>query len=121
MRRLAILAASAILVAGMSGPAMADDGAKLFVTNGCVRCHGANGEGKKAKGAPKIAGCEAARKQGRLEDPSLDGCIGFISKQARAIKSGNFPKNPTRRMMRVAIEAVSGEDIEEIAKWLASK
>ena len=63
---LAALTAAVVLISG--GNAMAQDGKALYMTKGCMACHGADGKAPIMPVYPKIAGQNAAYIEQQLND-----------------------------------------------------
>jgi len=100
MRKYLMVVASAALVLGMAGSAMAagDVAAGETKAKACAGCHGANGEGKKDN--PKIAGMATA---------DFVKAIGDYSSGARDNKT----------MVRIA-KKLSDDDVANLAAYYAS-
>ena len=62
LRIATAVVASIAMLAGI--PALAQDGATLFKTK-CAMCHGDQGQGKPAMGAPKLVGTTKNRSEER--------------------------------------------------------
>ncbi len=86
-----------------AGSAMAADGAQLYQSKTCMSCHGANGEAPITPMYPKIGGQNAA----------------YLIQQMKDIKSGARNNGQTAAMKGI-MAAVSDEEIEAIANWLAT-
>ncbi len=85
---------------------LADSGAEFYQT--CAACHGKDGAGNSAIGAPTLAG----------QQPS------YIERQLRAFKQGwrgTNPQDSSGKMMRVAVAALASDKaIRSVAQYSAA-
>ncbi len=88
----------------MASVAFAADGASLFVSKGCIACHGAGGAAPIIGSYPKLAGQNAA----------------YLVTQMKDIKSGARSNGQTA-VMKPIIAGVSDNEINAIAHYLSSK
>jgi len=104
MRKFMTLAACAVLTAGVSGVAMADDGATLYTSKMCNTCHGADAKTPVMPNYPKLAGQNEA----------------YIVQQITDIRDGKRTNGLTIAMKGM-VTSVTDADVKKIAKWLASQ
>lgn len=106
MNRLKTTAIAMAIAGLMSGAqlASADEGADLYASKGCAACHGADANTPIMPTYPKLAGQNAE----------------YALQQMKDIKSG-ARANGLSAAMKGVVAAVSDDDLEKIAKWLASK
>jgi len=101
--KMLALAAGAVLGAPMmSGSALAEDGATLYVEKTCIACHGPEGRAPAMNAYPKLNG---------QNEP-------YLLAQMQAIKAGTRANNHTVAMTNI-MSNVSDEEMATIAKWLA--
>ena len=98
------LAACAALTAGLSGVAMADDGAALYKAKLCHTCHGEDGNTTAMPIYPKIAGQNEA----------------YIIQQIKDIKEGKRT-NGMAAAMKPMVATVTDDEAKKIAAWLAKQ
>lgn len=96
---LKILMVSALMG---SSPVIAADGATLYVSKGCVACHGADGNTPIMPTYPKLAGQTAEYALAQMKD----------------IKSG-ARSNGQSAVMKGIVAAITDEELDAIAKYLA--
>jgi cytochrome c len=101
--RLSILLTGLMLGAGMSGSAIALDGAELYKTKTCFSCHGKDAKTPILPMYPKIAGQSA----------------DYAYNQMMDIKSGARANGQTAAMKGI-MHLVSEEEMRAIADWLAT-
>ena len=104
MRKLTTLTVCAVLITGMSGAAIAADGASLYASKMCSTCHGADGKTPVMPSYPKVAG--------QNKDYTLQ--------QIKDIRDGNRTNGLTAAMKGM-IAGVTDSDAKKIAGWLASQ
>jgi cytochrome c len=92
-----------MLGAGMSGSAIALDGAELYKTKTCFSCHGKDAKTPILPMYPKIAGQSA----------------DYAYNQMMDIKSGARANGQTAAMKGI-MHLVSEEEMRAIADWLAT-
>ncbi len=90
-------------IIALSGTAFAADGSALYAAKGCAACHGADAKSPIMPAYPKIAG--QAKE--------------YTSQQMKDIKSG-ARNNGQTAAMKAIIAAVSDEEIDAIAEYLAT-
>jgi cytochrome c len=101
--KMLALAAGVVLSAPMmSGSALAEDGATLYVEKTCIACHGPEGRAPAMNAYPKLNG---------QNEP-------YLLAQMQAIKDGSRANDHTVAMTNI-MHKVSNEEIAIIAKWLA--
>lgn len=101
--KMLALAAGAVLGAPMmSGSALAEDGATLYVEKTCIACHGPEGRAPAMNAYPKLNG---------QNEP-------YLMVQMTAIKDGTRGNNHSVAMKNI-MHMVSNEEMAAIAKWLA--
>lgn len=100
---LSLLLAGLCLGVGMSGSAMALDGAELYKTKTCFSCHGKDANTPILPIYPKIAGQSADYAYNQMQD----------------IKSGARANGQTAAMKGI-MHLVSDEELRAIADWLAT-
>lgn len=83
-------------------PAHAQDGAKLFMTNACIACHGVEGKQPINDNTPKLAGQNK----------------GYLMTQIKDIQSGARSNGLTAQMKPI-VANLSDKDIEAIAEYLS--
>ena len=105
MRKLTMFAASTALAFGMSGAALAADGAALYVEKGCSGCHGADGKTPIMEAYPKLAGKDAA----------------FLAEEVAKIKSGERNDTGMAPSMQAIVASISDDDVKAIAEWLSTQ
>jgi cytochrome c len=91
------------LTAGLSTPAIALDGAQLFVTKTCVACHGKDAKTPILPIYPKLAG----------QNPD------YAYNQMKDIASGARANGQTAAMKGI-MHLVSDEELRAIADWLGT-
>jgi cytochrome c len=92
-----------VLALGMSAPAVALDGAELYVKKTCVACHGKDANTPILPIYPKLAG----------QTPD------YAYNQMLDIKSGARANGQTAAMKGI-MHLVSDEELRAIADWLAT-
>ena len=92
-----------LLTAGLSTPAFALDGAKLYQTKTCFSCHGKDAKTPILPIYPKLAG----------QSP------GYAFNQMKDIASG-ARNNGQAAAMKGVMHLVSEEEMRAIADWLAT-
>ena len=97
-RSLFSLAVAALLTLGGGGEAMAGTGASLFISNGCVTCHGPAGKKPIIGAYPKLAGQNA----------------DYLIAQIKAFKSG-ARKGALSALMANQAALVSEAEMKKIA------
>ena len=102
--KLAALLAACILGAGMSGAAMALDGADLYLKKTCFSCHGKDAKTPILPTYPKLAGQSA----------------DYAYQQMQDIKSGARANGMTAAMKGV-MHLISDEEMRAVADWLATQ
>ena len=98
------LGAIAAVTLSAGNIAMAADGAELFKAKVCHTCHGENGATPTAPIYPKVAG------------QSKD----YILTQMKDIRDGKRA-NGMAAVMKATVAAVTDEEFDAIATWLASQ
>jgi cytochrome c len=101
--RKTALATLIALAAGLSTPALALDGAELFVKKTCIACHGKDAKTPILPIYPKLAG----------QSPD------YAYNQMLDIKSGARANGQTAAMKGV-MHLVSDEELRAIADWLGT-
>ena len=101
-KMLALVAGVVLGAPIMSGSALAEDGATLYVEKTCIACHGPEGRAPAMNAYPKLNG---------QNEPYLLG-------QMQAIKGGSRANNHAVAMTNI-MQKVSDEEMATIAKWLA--
>ena len=103
--KIRILATSILLGAALTGagPAVAADGAELYMSKTCVACHGKDAKTPIMPTYPKIAGQNA----------------DYSYQQMLDIKTGARANGMTAAMKGV-MHLVSDEEIRILADWLAT-
>jgi cytochrome c len=104
MRKTAILASTLCMIGTISTVAMAADGSALYVSRGCVACHGANGAAPILPIYPSLAGQKA----------------DYMLQQMKDIKSGARSNGQTASMKPI-IAYVSEDEMKTIADWLSQQ
>ncbi|MCW8906621.1 MAG: cytochrome c [Sedimenticola sp.] len=104
MKTIAMLAGAALLSLGFVGNATAADGAALYQSKGCAACHGADANTPIMPVYPKLAGQNAQ----------------YAFNQMKDIKSG-ARNNGQTAVMKGIVAAISDEDLQAIAEWLAAQ
>ncbi|MCB1858028.1 MAG: cytochrome c [Gammaproteobacteria bacterium] len=99
-----VVALAALLSLGVTGVALAADGAALYQSKACFSCHGADGNTPIMPIYPKLAGQNAE----------------YAFNQMKDIKSGARANGQTA-VMKGIVAAVSDEELKAIADWLASQ
>lgn len=103
MKAIAMVAGAALLSLGLVGNAAAD-GAQLYMTKGCVACHGAGGKAPIMPVYPKIAGQNS----------------DYAFNQMKDIKSGARNNGQTAAMKGI-VAGISDEELKALADWLATQ
>jgi cytochrome c len=98
MKHIVMMAAALVLTL----PALAADGAKLYMEKTCVACHGKDAKTPLTPQYPKIAGQSAA----------------YAEQQMKDIKSGARNNGQTAAMKGV-MHLVSDAEIKALADWLS--
>jgi cytochrome c len=98
MKHIVMMAAALVLTL----PALAADGAKLYMEKTCVACHGKDAKTPLTPQYPKIAGQNAA----------------YAEQQMKDIKSGARNNGQTAAMKGV-MHLVSDAEIKALADWLS--
>ena len=99
-----ILAGTAIVMTGfIANSAMADDGAALYTSKGCMACHGAEGKAPIMPLYPKLNGQNKE----------------YLAAQMKDIKSG-ARSNGMSIAMKAMVANVSDQEIDAIAAYLAN-
>ncbi len=101
MKKIALIASTAVLVLGM-GTASAG-GADLYAAKGCGGCHGADANSPIMPTYPKLAGQSKEYVAGQMKD----------------IKSG-ARSNGGSAAMKGVMAGVSDAEIKEIAAWIST-
>ena len=99
-----ILDFGASLLLLYAGGAFADRGAELFKERLCHTCHGEDGTHPVTEDYPVIAG-----------QP-----VNYLVRQMKDIRDGRRT-NGLSESMRAVVAAVTDEEFERIAEWLASR
>jgi cytochrome c len=86
----------------LSAPLLAADGAALYISKGCVACHGADAKTPVVPQYPKIAGQNKT----------------YVLQQLQDIKSGKR-NNGMSMVMAATMAAVSDEEIDALATYLS--
>ena len=102
--KLSLLLAGLVFGAGLSGSAVALDGAELYKTKTCFSCHGKDAKTPILPIYPKIAGQSADYAYNQMAD---------IKSGARA--------NGQAAAMKGIMHLVSDEEMRAIADWLATQ
>lgn len=97
---LILLVSTSALLGSYS--AMAEDGAALYTSKGCVACHGADANTPIMPTYPKLAGQSAE----------------YVLAQMKDIKSG-ARSNGQSAAMKGIVAAISDDDLGKIATYLA--
>jgi cytochrome c len=100
----ALLAATALISLGLTGTAVAADGAALYKSKACFSCHGADANTPIMPVYPKLGGQNAQYAYNQMKD----------------IKSGARNNGQTAAMKGI-IAGVSDDEMKAIADWLASQ
>lgn len=100
----ALLAATALISLGLTGTAVAADGAALYKSKACFSCHGADSNTPIMPVYPKLGGQNAQYAYNQMKD----------------IKSGARNNGQTAAMKGI-IAGVSDDEMKAIADWLASQ
>ena len=103
LKTLSLAAFAGMLSLGLSGGAMAADGAELYKTKTCWSCHGKDANTPILPAYPKLAGQNAT----------------YALQQMKDIKSGARANGMTAAMKGV-MHLVNDEEMKAIADWLAT-
>lgn len=103
MKTPLFMTAATLLALAAAGPALAADGAKLYVEKTCVACHGKDGKKTLTPDYPKIAGQNAK----------------YAERQMLDIKSG-ARANGNSAAMKGVMHLVSDAEIKDLATYLAT-
>ncbi len=98
-----VITASFVLCLSFGFPALSDDGATLFLTKGCIGCHGAGGNVPVAPNYPKIG----------MQNNE------YTINQLKAFKD-KTRSNGLAALMAGMVAALTDEDIENLANYLSS-
>ncbi len=98
-----VMAASFVLCLGLGLPAYSEDGATLYMTRGCIGCHGAGGNAPVAPNYPKIG----------MQNKE------YTINQLKAFKD-KTRSNGLAVMMAGMVAALTDEDMENLAEYLAT-
>lgn len=104
LKTVALSAAAVLLSLGISGTALAADGAELFKTKTCWSCHGKDAKTPIMPMYPKLAGQSAE----------------YAFNQMKDIKSGARNNGQTAAMKGV-MGLVSEDEMKAIAEWLSAQ
>ena len=104
IKAIAMLAGAGLLSMGITGGAIAADGAALYKSKACFSCHGPNGNTPIMPTYPKIAGQNSE----------------YALNQMRDIKSG-ARANGQAAAMKGIVAGVSEDEMRAIADWLATQ
>ena len=102
IRGLSVLAAAGLLSLGAANEAAAD-GATLYMTKGCIACHGPEGKAPILPIYPKLDGQSA----------------DYAFNQLKSIKSG-ARNNGQTAAMKGLMATVSEDEMRAIANWLST-
>ncbi len=102
MKTIAMVAGAALLSLGLVGNATAG-GAELYVSKGCIACHGADAKTPIMPSYPMLAGQNAAYALNQMND----------------IKTGKRNNGQTAAMKGL-VSAIPEAELKEIADWLAT-
>ena len=100
----ALLAGAALISLGLSGTAIAADGAALYKSKACFSCHGADANTPIMPMYPKLGGQNAV----------------YALNQMKDIKSGKRNNGQTAAMKGI-IAGVSDDEMKAIADWMATQ
>jgi len=103
-KAFAMLAGAVLATLGLSGTAVAADGAALYKAKACFSCHGADANTPIMPSYPKLAGQNAQ----------------YAFNQMKDIKSGKRNNGQTAAMKGI-IAGVSDDEMKAIADWLATQ
>jgi len=99
-----LLAGAALISLGLSGTAVAADGAALYKSKACFSCHGADANTPIMPMYPKLGGQNAV----------------YALNQMKDIKSGKRNNGQTAAMKGI-IAGVSDDEMKAIAEWMATQ
>ncbi len=103
MKKPTRMTLAALIIFGINAPVLAD-GAKLYVDNNCIACHGANGNKPVMDAYPRIGG------QAEM----------YLLAQMKDIKSGTRSNSHSVAMKNIMVN-VSDSDMATIAGWLSKQ
>jgi cytochrome c len=103
IKAVAMIAGASLMALGVSGAALAADGAVLYKSKACFSCHGADANTPIMPLYPKLAGQNAQ----------------YAFNQMKDIKSG-ARANGQSAVMKGIVAGVSEEEMQAIAEWLAT-
>mgnify|MGYP003572131694 FL=1 len=103
IKAVAMIAGASLMALGVSGAALAADGAELYKSKACFSCHGADANTPIMPLYPKLAGQNAQ----------------YAFNQMKDIKSG-ARANGQSAVMKGIVAGVSEEEMQAIAEWLAT-
>ncbi len=98
-----VMTASIALCLGLGLPAHSEDGATLYMTRGCIGCHGAEGNAPVAPNYPKIG----------MQNKE------YTTNQLKAFKSASRT-NGLAALMTGMVAALTDEDIVSLADYLST-
>ena len=104
IKAVAMIAGASLMALGVSGAALAADGAELYKSKACFSCHGADANTPIMPLYPKLAGQNAQ----------------YAFNQMKDIKSG-ARANGQSAVMKGIVAGVSEEEMQAIAEWLATQ
>lgn len=104
MRKAAILTSTLCIIGTISTVTMAADGSALYVSKGCIACHGANGSAPILPIYPSLAGQNA----------------DYMLQQMKDIKSGARSNGQTASMKPI-ISYVNEDEMKTLADWLSQQ
>ena len=103
IKAVAMIAGASLMALGVSGAALAADGAELYKSKACFSCHGADANTPIMPLYPKLGGQNAQ----------------YAFNQMKDIKSG-ARANGQSAVMKGIVAGVSEEEMQAIAEWLAT-
>ena len=104
IKAVAMIAGASLMALGVSGAALAADGAELYKSKACFSCHGADANTPIMPLYPKLGGQNAQ----------------YAFNQMKDIKSG-ARANGQSAVMKGIVAGVSEEEMQAIAEWLATQ
>ena len=104
IKAVAMIAGASLMALGVSGAALAADGAELYKSKACFSCHGADANTPIMPLYPKLAGQNAQ----------------YALNQMLDIKSGKRA-NGQSAIMKGIVAGVSDDDLKAIAEWLSTQ
>jgi cytochrome c len=104
MRKTTLCALTLSAIATISTSTMAADGSALYVSKGCIACHGQNGAAPILPIYPSLAGQNA----------------DYMLQQLKDIKSGARSNGQTASMKPI-VASVSEDEMKAIADWLSQQ